>query len=36
VAEYVAWLREQGDAPDILARAEQQMKSLGVVREVAR
>jgi dTDP-L-rhamnose 4-epimerase len=35
VAEYVAWLRAQGDIEDILAFAERQMKAMGVVRAVA-
>jgi dTDP-L-rhamnose 4-epimerase len=34
VAEYVGWLREHGDVEDVLAFAEQQMKAMGVVREV--
>ena len=36
VAEYIGWLRAQGDIEDILAFAEKQMKAMGVVREVAR
>jgi dTDP-L-rhamnose 4-epimerase len=35
VAEYVAWLRAQGDIDDILAFAEKQMRAMGVVRAVA-
>jgi dTDP-L-rhamnose 4-epimerase len=35
VREYVAWLRERSDVGDVVARAEERMKELGVVRAVA-
>ncbi len=36
VAEYAAWLRSQADVGDVLSDAESRMRSLGVVRQVAR
>ncbi|NQZ96833.1 MAG: NAD-dependent epimerase/dehydratase family protein [Myxococcales bacterium] len=34
VSEYLVWLRDQDDLSGVLDRAEQQMRGLGVVREV--
>ena len=34
VSDYLVWLRDQDDLSGVLDRAEQQMRGLGVVREV--